>query len=70
LLGEKEYYVLGDNSGNSHDSREWPVPGVPRAEFLGKPFLIHQPQKLGQVTVNGQMRTFRTPDWDRLKWIR
>lgn len=69
-LGPDDYFMLGDNSGNSHDSREWPVPGVPGREFLGKPFLIHQPQKLGRVTVNGQDKTFLTPDWDRMKWMR
>ena len=26
VLGPREYYVLGDNSGNSQDSRKWPTP--------------------------------------------
>ena len=49
-LGADEFYVLGDNSGNSQDSREWPHPGVPVGDFLGKPFLVHQPLRPGRVT--------------------
>ncbi len=74
-LGPDEYFLLGDNSSNSHDSRLWaiderPAPGVPEAEFIGKPFLVHQPLKLGRVTVNGRDRVFQTLDWSRLRWLR
>jgi signal peptidase I len=69
-LGPDEYFVLGDNSANSRDSRVWKIPGVPRANLLGKPFLIHQPMHLGRVPLNGQDRTFPTLDWSRLKWVR
>jgi signal peptidase I len=61
--------MLGDNSGNSQDSREWPTPGVPEADFIGKPFLIHQPLRLGRVTVGGQERVFQAIDWSRLRWL-
>ena len=69
-LGSDEYFMLGDNSSDSHDSREWGIPGVPERDFLGKPFLIHQPMRLGRVTVNGQERTFQSVDWARLRWLR
>jgi signal peptidase I len=69
-LGPTDYFVLGDNSANSRDSRVWKIPGVPRADFIGKPFLIHQPLHLGRVTLNGQERTYTTLDWSRLKWVR
>jgi signal peptidase I len=69
LLGREEYFVLGDNSGNSQDSRKWPRPGVPEADFLGKPFLIHQPLRPARVTVGGRERVFQTVDWSRLRWL-
>lgn len=74
-LGADEYFLLGDNTSNSHDSRLWmvdgnPSPGVTEADFIGKPFLIHQPLRLGRVTLNGQARLFQTLDWSRLRWLR
>ena len=61
--------MLGDNSGNSQDSRKWPRPGVPEADFVGKPFLIHQPLRTARVTVGGRERVFQTVDWSRLRWL-
>jgi signal peptidase I len=69
VLGPQEYYVLGDNSGNSQDSRKWPTPGVPEDDFIGKPFLVHQPLKLGRVSDGGRDRAFQTLDWSRLRWL-
>jgi signal peptidase I len=69
VLGPREYYVLGDNSGNSQDSRKWPSPAVPEGAFIGKPFLVHQPLRNGRVTVNGRERAFQTLDWSRLRWL-
>jgi hypothetical protein len=40
-LGPDEYFLLGDNSGNSMDSRYWgPIPGE---AILGKPIAIVRP---------------------------
>ena len=36
-LGPDEYFVLGDNSPISDDSRHWPHPGLPAAAIVGKP---------------------------------
>ena len=69
-LAADEFFVLGDNSANSHDSRAWKTPGVPERDFIGKPFLIHQPLKAGHVNVNGGAKAFQTVDWDRLRWVR
>jgi signal peptidase I len=69
-LGPGEYFMLGDNSPDSHDSRGWAVPGVPGRDLVGKPFLVHQPVRPGRVTVGGRERTVQTVDWDRLRWLR
>ena len=64
-----EHFVLGDNSGNSQDSRKWPSPGVPEADFIGKPFLIHQPLRVGRFALGGAEREVQTLDWSRLRWL-
>jgi signal peptidase I len=69
VLGLNEFFVLGDNSGNSQDSRKWPTPGVPEKDFIGKPFLIHQPLRPARLTIGGQERVFQTVDWSRLRWL-
>ena len=66
-LGPDEYFMLGDNSANSKDSREWDIPGVPERDFLGKPFFIHQPLRVGRFGMNGRDRRVQVIDWDRLK---
>ncbi len=68
-MGADEYFMMGDNSGNSQDSRKWPTPGVPEAEFIGKAFLIHQPLRPAKATIGGRERTFQTIDWSRLRWL-
>lgn len=74
----REYFMMGDNSASSHDSREWidarsgaeiPIPGVPEDAFIGKPFLIHQPLRPGRMTVAGRERVYQTVDWSRLRWV-
>jgi signal peptidase I len=68
-LGPTEYFMLGDNSGNSEDSRKWARPGVPERDFIGKPILIHQPLRVARVTFSGRQRVFQTLDWSRLRWL-
>ena len=69
-LGADEYFMLGDNSANSFDSRSWTIPGVPERNFLGKPFLLHQPSRIGHWTFNGRQRTFPSIDWSRVRFLR
>ncbi len=41
VLGEKDYYVIGDNRRNSNDSRAWGV--VPEENIVGKVWLVYWP---------------------------
>ncbi|WP_020473954.1 S26 family signal peptidase [Zavarzinella formosa] len=69
-LGENEYFMLGDNSANSDDSRSWQIPGVPRRNFLGKPFLLHQPSRPAVWAVGGRRVELQSVDWGRIHWLR
>lgn len=67
-LGQLEYFVLGDNSPDSEDSRFWKNPAVPAANLLGKPFLVHLPGRTMSQTSSG--RDFWDDACARLRWIR
>jgi signal peptidase I len=65
-LGPDEYFLLGDNSANSEDSRFWQRPGVPEQNFLGRPLLLHQPSHWSTL---GSWH-LQCLDWGRMRWIR
>jgi signal peptidase I len=65
-LGPNEYFMLGDNSANSEDSRFWSIPGVPIENFFGRPLLLHQPSRWSTVG-SWQLQSL---DWDRIRLIR
>ena len=65
-LGAKQYFMMGDNSASSSDSRVWEIPTVDRSAFLGKPFFVHQPLKQGNVPLFGVVQTL---DWHRLRFL-
>jgi signal peptidase I len=66
-LGENEYFVLGDNSSISEDSRTWPNrPSVVDNLLIGKPLMILFPAKL--ITVGPWQ--FQVPDLRRIGYIR
>ncbi|MFN2116005.1 MAG: signal peptidase I [Anaerolineae bacterium] len=51
VLGPDEYYVLGDNRGNSSDSRNYGA--LPRGNIVGKAWLTYwPPDEMGIVTGN------------------
>ena len=69
-LGPDEYFMLGDNSGNSDDSRTWKIPGVPERNIFGKPFFLHQPSKRAHLEIGERSIDFQSVDWGRIRWIR
>lgn len=69
-LGMDQYFVMGDNSPNSEDSRFWPDHGtVPGANLLGKPFLVHLPSRVESSRRFGQSWQYQRPDWNRVRWL-
>lgn len=67
---EDEYFVLGDNSPVSLDSRSWPDGAVPAKLLLGKPFVVHLPSRPGTLKLGKRELTVRIPDFERMRYIR
>jgi signal peptidase I len=69
-LGAEQYFVLGDNSPNSEDSRFWPVGAVSASQLLGPAFLVHLPsQSLGWQYAGWSWRG-QLPDFGRMRRLR
>ena len=49
ILGEDEYFVLGDDRGNSEDSRHAEVGNVKRKHIYGKAWFIISGENIGFV---------------------
>ncbi len=70
VLGPNEYFMLGDNSPVSCDSRFWNAsPVVPGDFLIGKPFLVHLPGDLAPIHLFGRLVCW-VPDPRRIRYIR
>jgi hypothetical protein len=69
-MGDDEFFVLGDNSPVSLDSRAWEDPAVHRSMLIGRPFLVHLPSDQKRITWGGREQFVRVPDWSRVRYIR
>jgi len=66
-LGAGEYFVLGDNSPISQDSRAWlQSPAVPDTLLVGKPFCV----SLSTRRISWGRMTFVVPVLTRIRYIR
>lgn len=63
------YFVQGDNSPVSFDSRSWDDPLVPHEMLVGKPFVVHLPSQPGRLKFAGRELTIRLPDISRIRYI-
>jgi signal peptidase I len=69
LLGVEQYFVLGDNSPNSEDSRFWPDGAVSASQMLGPAFLVHLPSQPLRWQVAGWSWQGQMPNVARIRWL-
>jgi len=70
VLEDDEYFMLGDNSAVSADSRNWPQGSVHKRLLVGKPFVVHLPSRPGKLRIGDSWTHFRIPDFSRVRYIR
>ena len=69
-LRTNEYFVLGDNSPVSKDSRSWTNNTVLTGELLlGKPLFVHLPSANKKVRFAGKEFEIRIPEFSRMRYI-
>jgi signal peptidase I len=68
-MNDDEFFVLGDNSPVSVDSRCWDDPAVKRENLVGKPVVVHLPSQQGKISLFGETKFVRIPDFSRVRYI-
>lgn len=69
-LDDRSYFMLGDNSPVSSDSRNWDDAPVRRELLLGKPLVVHLPSRPMRVDFRGREYQVRIPDVSQIRYIR
>ncbi len=69
IVAANSYFVQGDNSPVSSDSRSWDNPFVPHQLLMGKPFVVHLPSRPGRLKLGGREISIRIPDFSRIRYI-
>jgi signal peptidase I len=70
-LKPDEYFVLGDNSPVSRDSRSWSErTHLTREMFLGKPMVVHLPSRSQRIRLGSWQTEIRIPEISRVRYIR
>jgi signal peptidase I len=69
-LKSNEYFVLGDNSPVSKDSRSWTNATVLTGEMLlGKPLVVHLPSRKRRFHFGSWQTEIRIPEVSRIRYI-
>jgi len=69
-LKSNQYFVLGDNSPVSKDSRSWADRVVLTGDmFLGKPMVVHLPSRKQRLKLWGWQTEIRIPEFSRIRYI-
>ncbi|HTI51911.1 MAG TPA: signal peptidase I [Planctomycetaceae bacterium] len=69
-LRPDQYFVLGDNSPLSRDSRSWSDNTLLQADlFVGKPLVVHLPSRKSRVRMGNWETEIRIPELSRIRYI-
>lgn len=70
VLGDEEYFVLGDNSPRSSDSRKWANAPVHKSYLIGKPVIVHLPSSPKALKFGSNNYLIRIPEFSKIRYIR